>query len=600
MPLQSFTHDPLPDSKTHIRLIKLLQGNFGQHVTCELSTWALDEAPEYCAISYTWGDPALSANITVNGQSMLVRRNCEYVLQQTFSKMKAGPRYVWADAISIAQSDKQEKGHQVSLMGQIYDRAVRVFACVGPHSDDSEYLFSMCRHKKVLLKDIFDKLKSSSVYELEWSHLFIIRHYDRLALRSYWAMTPSARYRLTKAFLAFITRAYFTRVWVLQELHMGHHIVFCCGPDTLLPDQVSALSQLLDPWFNDPVFHHHSLMAAVRLVSRAVGVLGGPRVDKTMCRAFYDTEPQRGCLALACARRKPRKLPDVIDAVNSFECADIRDKVYGVLSLVDWSSVPVPIPDYEKDVFEFAVEVFDIMASMQQQLHRSSTLAWAKLLTDAFELTPTHPSVKAALARRQSGNPHTPTQNPHRHHIKDWHWLATKLYAVSDKDTDFRKLYCSDATFESTSVTLFDDHGAAYAYAPSHTKPGDWYCRTDPFPENLPRAWSKTALIVRGSSIVGVAVDCPSHDRELFMQTNARSLEICWDPRDALLLHLATCKKKSVDAVLGLSVCGSEGSSFARGAFLDTYFEKRGKGEDERVASLMTSLPYRPPMGGDL
>lgn len=77
-----FVHSPLPDSKTHIRLLEVQQGNFEQHVVCAMSVWPLDSAPPYSAISYTWGDPALTANITIDGRHMVVRQNCEYALNR--------------------------------------------------------------------------------------------------------------------------------------------------------------------------------------------------------------------------------------------------------------------------------------------------------------------------------------------------------------------------------------------------------------------------------------------------------------------------------------------------------------------------------------
>ncbi|PZC88992.1 HET domain containing protein, partial [Pyrenophora tritici-repentis] len=116
----------------------ITRGKFGQHVECEISAWPIDDAPPYYAISYTWGDPTNETEITINGKLLVVRRNCEYVLQQAFT---AKPnKYYWVDAICIAQTT-QEKNHQVGIMGQIYSGANHVFACVGPHADDSEYLF---------------------------------------------------------------------------------------------------------------------------------------------------------------------------------------------------------------------------------------------------------------------------------------------------------------------------------------------------------------------------------------------------------------------------------------------------------------------------
>jgi hypothetical protein len=71
-PLPAFEHDPLPDSTTHVRLLRIKRGDFKQHVECELSTRPIEGAPPYYAISYTWGDPDLTAEITLNGKPFIL------------------------------------------------------------------------------------------------------------------------------------------------------------------------------------------------------------------------------------------------------------------------------------------------------------------------------------------------------------------------------------------------------------------------------------------------------------------------------------------------------------------------------------------------
>ncbi|KAK5110881.1 hypothetical protein LTR85_000691 [Meristemomyces frigidus] len=48
---------------------------------------------------------------------------------------------VWIDALCINQEDMLEKSHQVAMMADIYQRASLVYACLGPHCDDSDFLF---------------------------------------------------------------------------------------------------------------------------------------------------------------------------------------------------------------------------------------------------------------------------------------------------------------------------------------------------------------------------------------------------------------------------------------------------------------------------
>lgn len=90
----------------------------------------VDSAPPYHAISYTWGDPGLTARVTVKGRRMEVRQNCEYVLRQACWHGGGGgggstSRSYWVDAICIDQGNLEEKGRQVAMMGGIYQAGSR-------------------------------------------------------------------------------------------------------------------------------------------------------------------------------------------------------------------------------------------------------------------------------------------------------------------------------------------------------------------------------------------------------------------------------------------------------------------------------------------
>ena len=47
-----FKHEPLPDSTTHIRLLKIKSVDAEDRVVCLLTAWPMEEAPEYYALSY--------------------------------------------------------------------------------------------------------------------------------------------------------------------------------------------------------------------------------------------------------------------------------------------------------------------------------------------------------------------------------------------------------------------------------------------------------------------------------------------------------------------------------------------------------------------
>jgi hypothetical protein len=105
-PATSFKHDKLPDSATHIRLLRVKHCVENQQLACQLSTRALKRGPCFFAISYTWGDPCNTTEITIDDQTFKVRQNCESVLRQAFGVEATA--YFWIDAICIDQEEDQE------------------------------------------------------------------------------------------------------------------------------------------------------------------------------------------------------------------------------------------------------------------------------------------------------------------------------------------------------------------------------------------------------------------------------------------------------------------------------------------------------------
>jgi len=66
--VMEFLHQPLQDATTQIRLLRLrFAEDDSDDLDVMLTLYHLAEAPEYIAISYTWGDATNSRTILVNG-----------------------------------------------------------------------------------------------------------------------------------------------------------------------------------------------------------------------------------------------------------------------------------------------------------------------------------------------------------------------------------------------------------------------------------------------------------------------------------------------------------------------------------------------------
>jgi hypothetical protein len=92
----------------------------------------LPKAPPYIALSYHWGDPAITADIEVNGIKHRVTVNLEAALR----RLRAAEVYtIWADALCINQTDTKEKSLQVPRIGTIFRKASEVAIWLGDELD---------------------------------------------------------------------------------------------------------------------------------------------------------------------------------------------------------------------------------------------------------------------------------------------------------------------------------------------------------------------------------------------------------------------------------------------------------------------------------
>ncbi|KAJ8059609.1 hypothetical protein OCU04_011264 [Sclerotinia nivalis] len=225
-PRFQFRHRTLPDPKTYIRLLELGDVKIGDTTTelsCKVTTWHVDHAPSYHAISYVWGDPRVTTTIEVDGNNLQITTNGDYALRQA---RWLGVRYVWMDSICIDQYDAKEKGHQVGMMGNIYRRASCVLSCVGPHSENSELLMRI--PSKLFIPNHESKYRSQKFipYISGSSRRFL----QTLNLLAWLVQTQDVKKEtVLNSLFSFMKRPYFTRLWVLQEVSMTKIVIVCCG-----------------------------------------------------------------------------------------------------------------------------------------------------------------------------------------------------------------------------------------------------------------------------------------------------------------------------------------------------------------------------------
>ncbi|KAL7803836.1 heterokaryon incompatibility domain-containing protein [Trichoderma afarasin] len=113
-----------------IRVLILHPGKKGSPIECTLEHRRLGSSKaQFDALSYVWGNPAVTGEITCNNRRRSVGRNLYDALERL--RLPDEERVLWIDALCINQADNQEKTQQVRLMGEIYSKAQRVLIWLG-------------------------------------------------------------------------------------------------------------------------------------------------------------------------------------------------------------------------------------------------------------------------------------------------------------------------------------------------------------------------------------------------------------------------------------------------------------------------------------
>lgn len=134
--------EPTLDTKRPSIRLLCLDPKSGPLISCTTSIHSLDNASNFYALSYCWGDEEAGDPILLDEKRFLVTSNLHAALSQL---QETKYRVLWIDAICIDQTNIAEKNFQVGLMGRIYSSALMTVVWLGPASHDHERLVaSIC------------------------------------------------------------------------------------------------------------------------------------------------------------------------------------------------------------------------------------------------------------------------------------------------------------------------------------------------------------------------------------------------------------------------------------------------------------------------
>ncbi|RFU72885.1 hypothetical protein TARUN_9375 [Trichoderma arundinaceum] len=219
--MEDYKYQPFDLDRPAIRLLRLHRGN-SSDISCELFQAELhqrEEAVSYEALSYTWGFLNLTESILVNGYRLRITYNLHVALQQL--RHQDEDRVLWIDAVCIDQGNKKERGHQVAQMGDIYKQADRVIYWLGSGTYETNVFMESLQ--LLQRESIKHACRTWPLQDDRWKKLWA-------SLQPFLRRSYSDLKNLQEQGLqTLLSRPWFRRVWILQEVAFAEAGVITCG-----------------------------------------------------------------------------------------------------------------------------------------------------------------------------------------------------------------------------------------------------------------------------------------------------------------------------------------------------------------------------------
>jgi hypothetical protein len=196
-----YKYSPIDLEGPLLRLVRLFKGSFPDDIQCEIFlAWlhGYEKCMPYEALSYTWGSTERTSEITTNDCTLAVTENLHHALR--YLRYEYTDRILWIDLICINQDDFQERSHQVAQMRDIYKEAEQVLIWLGlPTYNTSLSMDSMRGYQQR------HGIQGNGVPQ---ANLWI----------DTWLRSNSKEHPQSNGLKELLSRPWFRRIWVLQEV----------------------------------------------------------------------------------------------------------------------------------------------------------------------------------------------------------------------------------------------------------------------------------------------------------------------------------------------------------------------------------------------
>jgi hypothetical protein len=367
-----------------------------------VATAPLESDPEhrpvihFDALSYTWGNPYCALDSKHNGLQdwgATLQLTVEYVqdgvkhetslqiapnldgalrrIRRYYREEKQRNRFVWVDAVCINQEDIPERNAQVKLMGRVYGHAKNVIVWLGPENEETaagiaimELLFT---NGKFAFSNIANEDEQMMVETAMEQHRQVERiareQHSVLESKSYGNLgIPVISLEEWAAVYSVLTRRWFNRMWIVQEVALGgvYPRIFCGDFQIVWPLISRTVNVLADTGW----------MVELSLPSLLDGTQQWP--------LFRALEPLSARSIVDIIRTESdNDMVKLLHKTTEFQCFDPRDKIYALLSLTPNVANAI-VPDYNKSVAMVYTEAVKVVMKASSDLY---LLGWA---TKAF------------------------------------------------------------------------------------------------------------------------------------------------------------------------------------------------------------------------
>jgi len=313
----------------HVRFLKLLPGLESDPIQCELIESELDKALGFEALSYVWGDAKIRQKIECVEGEFSITANLYQALHHLRQPNSA--RLIWADAICINQDDIEERNQQVQLMRGIYSRASRVVVWLGlEDGEDVNAAITLMKTIYVACSEHAERIDADlTTLAIAYQGL------NGVTLDQLESLGDHCTPKHPRSWLAlrkFFARPWFTRVWCIQEIALARDSIVLVGGHSISWNMVGVTACWLTSQMSESDFDGPSHL---------------DDIDYYNAYCMFDDSD-----------RDELDLLQTLAKYRDFESTDPKDKVYGLLGLVQTSNgKPMVDIEYKKSLREVYLDV---------------------------------------------------------------------------------------------------------------------------------------------------------------------------------------------------------------------------------------------------